>query len=120
MKLTAPLRIATIKPNDREPGAASVHVSEEQGTIVVHVHGEIDIVTSPELERVMRLVTATASASVVIDLQRVRFMDSSGLHVIRASREALLARGCFLHVRNAPRNVRRLFVVGGAEALLAS
>lgn len=53
----------------------------------ISVHGELDIATAAELERELR--AGLSCGDVVLDLQAVSFMDSSGLRaVLVASREA--------------------------------
>ena len=60
---------------------------DDQERLRVAVHGELDIATASELERELR--AALGSADVVLDLQTVSFMDSSGLRALLvASREA--------------------------------
>jgi anti-sigma B factor antagonist len=50
----------------------------------VHVVGELDLVTSPQLERKLREAEIDARL-VVVDMRDVRFMDSSGVHVLVAA-----------------------------------
>ncbi len=49
-------------------------------TIVVS--GEIDISTSPQLEKALRRALETRPQQVVLDLSAVRFIDSSGVAVL--------------------------------------
>lgn len=58
-----------------------------EGRTRIAVHGELDIATADELERGLR--AAVSCGDVVLDLQAVSFMDSSGLRALLvASREA--------------------------------
>lgn len=60
---------------------------EGEGRTRISVHGELDIATADELERELR--AAVSCGDVVLDLQAVSFMDSSGLRALLvASREA--------------------------------
>ncbi|MDQ4103371.1 MAG: STAS domain-containing protein [Actinomycetota bacterium] len=52
---------------------------------VVTVGGEIDALTAPELD--VLLTTQLAAASLVVDLERVRFLGSAGLSVLLAANE---------------------------------
>ncbi|MGZ5300179.1 MAG: STAS domain-containing protein [Actinomycetota bacterium] len=47
----------------------------------VHVAGEVDVVTAPELEQTLRGVESHARL-VVLDVRGVTFIDSTGLHAI--------------------------------------
>lgn len=52
---------------------------------VVTVGGEIDALTAPELGAL--LTAQLAAASLVVDLERVRFLGSAGLSVLLAANE---------------------------------
>ena len=61
----------------------------------VHVAGELDIATTPQLERTLR-ETQQGARLVVLDLRAVTFMDCAGVHAIvdapgRVTDEELLA-----------------------------
>ena len=47
----------------------------------VHVAGELDIATTPQLERTLREAQLQARL-VVLDLRELAFIDSSGVHAI--------------------------------------
>jgi anti-sigma B factor antagonist len=78
----------------------------------VHVVGELDIATTPELERTLREAQLEARL-VVLDLRELAFIDSSGVHAIvnagirarQAARRLLVLRG--------PPNVDRVFTLAG-------
>jgi anti-anti-sigma factor len=57
---------------------------------VLHVRGDVDLVTAPEFARAVRAAART-DRPVVIDLTQVDFMDGRGLRILEdASREAPL------------------------------
>ncbi len=55
---------------------------EVDGTTVVAVGGEIDVYTAPKLRDTITEVVASGSYHVVIDLEAVEFLDSTGLGVL--------------------------------------
>jgi anti-sigma B factor antagonist len=57
------------------------HVSDD-GIELVLVHGELDIATAPRLLGALNRSVAAALKSLVIDLTRVDFMDSTGLALL--------------------------------------
>ncbi len=60
---------------------------------VLEVGGEVDVYTAPELRtRLVELATAGAR-SVVVDLRRVEFLDSTGLGVLVGALKRLHAAG---------------------------
>ncbi|MBT2440857.1 STAS domain-containing protein [Streptomyces sp. ISL-36] len=72
----------------------TLHVGEdEQGPwTVLHVQGEVDLVTSPLIRRRVHDAVAGGRHDVVLDLAGVEFCDSSGVGVLIASRR--LMRSC--------------------------
>ena len=88
---------------------------EDVGDVaVVMVEGEVDMVTASALQE--ELESIAPGTSVVIDLCDTPFMDSTGLHVLFAARQALDGR---VHIACGPSGpVARLFeVVGGTRSL---
>jgi anti-sigma B factor antagonist len=59
----------------------SIHTSEGGDGLVVRPEGELDLATSPELERLV-LGRLDAGGAVVLDLRGLEFMDSSGLRLV--------------------------------------
>ncbi|WP_320777211.1 STAS domain-containing protein [Streptomyces sp. CRN 30] len=59
---------------------------------VLHVSGEMDLVTSPVLRRRVHAAVADGRRSLVLDLSGVVFCDSSGVGVLIATRR--LIRSC--------------------------
>jgi anti-sigma B factor antagonist len=75
-------------------------ISLEDGCTVVAIRGELDMATAPTLEAYLVGALRQVGRRVVLDLQRLEFMDASGLRVIvaaanrlRTSRSELLLRG---------------------------
>ena len=80
----------------------------------VHLAGELDIATTPQLVRTLREAQLRAHL-VVLDLRKLAFMDCTGVHAIvnasirarRVGRRLILMRG--------PPNVDRLFRLTGTS-----
>ncbi len=78
----------------------------------VYVAGEIDLATTPQLERALA-EALSRSLAVVLDLQDVTFLDSGGTRaIVTASVDARAERGCLVLLRGPP-NVDRLFALTG-------
>ena len=58
------------------------------GVCVVTVGGELDMLTAPMLEACLGEQLSTAPRHLVVDLQRVSFLDSKGLNCLLRAREA--------------------------------
>lgn len=70
--------------------ACSVSASERAARVTVT--GEMDIATVPQLDAALRLAEA-GSASVVLDLRGLEFMDSSAAHLLLAADRRLSQAG---------------------------
>ncbi len=80
----------------------------------VHVTGELDIATAPQLERTLREAQLQAHL-VVLDLRELAFMDSSGVHaIVDASIRARQAGHQLLLVRGPP-HIDRAFTLTGTS-----
>jgi anti-sigma B factor antagonist len=58
--------------------ALTLSTSEQDSIRVIHVQGEVDLYTSPELRKAI-IEGLRSSKHVRLDLQRVEYMDSSGV-----------------------------------------
>jgi anti-sigma B factor antagonist len=78
----------------------------------VHVGGELDIATTPELERAL---DESRARLVVLDLRELAFIDSCGVHaIVRASMRAR-QDGRRLVLVHVPASVDRLFTLTGSS-----
>jgi anti-sigma B factor antagonist len=59
-----------------------IGVVERDDMVVVVVEGELDLCAAPELEKSLAGLGATGASAIVVDLDRVSFMDSAGVHVL--------------------------------------
>lgn len=94
-----------------------IDVVERDGVVVIALEGEVDLCAAPELEQTLNRVAATDPTSIVVDLDRVSFMDSAGVHVLL---QFSLSRGsgARLALTRGSRQVQRLFEVTGVERYL--
>ena len=96
---------ATTPERGRRDGA-TLTVEEVAGAAVLHVGGELDLLTVPDLQaRVYEAIGATSGA-VVADLTEVQFLSSTGLNLLLGLQSDLAA---------AARPLR--LVVGGSKAV---
>lgn len=64
---------------------------EQSSPAVLVIDGEVDIQTAPDLDTAIAELLQTGCAELVIDLDSVTFLDSSGLGVLIAANKRLLA-----------------------------
>ncbi len=92
---------------DEPMETARFETVDEPPTVVCH--GEIDVATVPELDRVLRtLIEGHTGTTVRVDMAGVTFIDSSGLGVlVSALKRAREDQGTIVvdHIDGAPRKV---------------
>jgi RNA polymerase sigma-B factor len=111
-------RLAPPDCNGAAPaGFACSWTDGSEDAAYVHLTGELDLSTAPELERTLQRAQARAPV-VVLDLRELTFIDSSGLHAIaNANARAKRAGGRSIVVRGT-RQFDRLMTVTGLCKLL--
>jgi len=99
-----------------------VHTDElGPGSWRVTVAGELDAASSPELAAAIDPLVALPATSVVVNLEGVGFMDSSGLRtLVRAANQARDGGGSLVLARASGAVVRLLEVTGLVEHLPTS
>jgi anti-sigma B factor antagonist len=91
-----------------EDDALTVRVRREPGYVLVTLAGEVDYASVTGLRE--RLFTLAATGRpLVADLDRVSFIDASGLGVLAGAARQAAAHGGSLRVVCARRQIRRLF-----------
>ncbi len=69
-----------------------VGITQVAGRTVVSVAGELDVFTSPQLRQVLFDPVLCGGSRIVIDLDDVTFMDSTGIGTLVAARRWLTSR----------------------------
>src|SRR5215212_5424075 len=95
-----------------------VRVERSEMSTVVQLIGEVDLDTAPTVESCLQTMLAQGEANIVIDLDEVTLLDSSGvtvlLHGFRAAQEA----GGSLRVAFPRPSVQRVLEIAGVAGLL--
>jgi anti-anti-sigma factor len=102
---------------------------DRSGRAWVHVVGELDVATAPQLERTLRRAERHAPL-LVLDLRGLTFMDCSGVHLVvdaalrarHAARQLIVGRGpsaieCVLVLTGASDVVQTVDLDSGEPAL---
>lgn len=79
MTTDSPLRRA-LRP--RGPVQFALSERTQPGVTVMHVDGELDILTAPRLSAELDVIIRRRAGDVVLDLRDALFIDSAGLHVL--------------------------------------
>jgi len=96
----------------------SVQIQDGDRALVIGVSGELDLASSPELERELERGTSSDVELLIIDLRKLEFMDSTGLSVLVRAHQAATRDGKRFAVVRGPQQVQRLLsLTGVAERL---
>jgi anti-anti-sigma factor len=88
-----------------------VEVRQQQDRVVLHLEGELDLASSPILERALEGVEVAATALLVLDLDELRFVDSTGLRIILLAHESARGRGQEFAITPGSPQVQRLLSI---------
>jgi anti-sigma B factor antagonist len=87
---------------------------DPDGGVRVRVAGELDLVTAPVLAQVLEQeLTGGEPRRILLDVDAVDFMDSSGIATIVSARQVAARVGHDLTVRCGARHIRRVFEASG-------
>jgi anti-sigma B factor antagonist len=79
----------------------------------VILRGEIDMLTAPDLEAVLRPLCAGGPSEIVLDLSNVTFVDSTALRTIISAQQLCARAGSGLSLVPGPEQVQRVFEITG-------
>lgn len=97
--------------------SASVEVSQEPGTLILHLRGELDA-ASRELIEAAAMAAIPSAYAVILDLRDLTFCDSSGVSMFVALAGKARAAGTTLTICNPRTAIARLFSITGIDTLL--
>jgi anti-sigma B factor antagonist len=101
-----PVEILDIKTEDRN------------GLVHVALVGELDLSTVAKVQDELRRVEASAPATVVVDLSKLTFLDSTGLRCIVTADERARDQGRRVVIVRGPDPVQRVFTITRLEERL--
>jgi anti-anti-sigma factor len=99
------------------PGIFDIDIVWERDAAVVVVVGEVDMATAPLLEDCLRRASSAPVTTVVLDLDRVTFIDASGLRVLVSHAFSQRAAKRIRVTQGSPQ-VRRLLELAGLATVL--
>jgi anti-anti-sigma factor len=97
-------------------GALTCGWSAVGSCVIVRVGGEVDDVTAPTLESELRRVITTKQPTVVVDLRRVGFMNSTGIRVLAVAHELAVEQGGWLRLACADEQLTKLLRLTGLDS----
>jgi anti-sigma B factor antagonist len=94
-------------------------VARRQGTTAtVQLEGECDLATKQSMRDAFSRALKWRPECLVLDLSQLRFIDSTGIHIVVDLAERSQRQHCRLVIIPGPRQVQRVFEIAGlTEAL---
>lgn len=89
----------------------SLEGPEVDGSYVVVVAGEVDLLGAPELREVLRDAIASGARRIVVDMSDTRFIDSTTLGVILGASKRLRSQGGELVLVIDHPSIRKIFQI---------
>jgi len=90
------------------------HSSPQHATAsIVDVEGEIDVLTSPRLKTALAGIVDAGSSTIVINLGRVEYMDSTGLGVIVSAMKRLREKDGTMVLTGLSPHLTKIFEITG-------
>ncbi|RCW73024.1 anti-sigma factor antagonist [Saliterribacillus persicus] len=96
-----------------------IKIEEEKDlTYEVFLAGEIDAYTAPKLKDALMPLAEKDNASITVDLNRVNYMDSTGLGVFISILKATKEHNSDLKLVSLQDRVKRLFEITGLDSII--
>jgi anti-sigma B factor antagonist len=95
----------------------SFEIRPDRDRVVVDIVGEFDLGVAPHVAATVDELLDAGFARVVIDLRKLSFLDSSGVHTLIAARHAAGQRGAALSLIRGPHGVHRVLTLTATDAL---
>ncbi|WP_407271786.1 STAS domain-containing protein [Radiobacillus sp. PE A8.2] len=96
----------------------NINVVEQENTAVVHLAGEIDAYTAPELKETLLLITKKRIPLIEVDMEQVSYLDSTGLGVIISALKATKEYDGEIKLTNLQSKVMRLFEITSLDSVI--
>jgi anti-anti-sigma factor len=89
-------------------GRLDIGVASSDGVAVISVAGELDVSNHQRLRECLREVSEAGATEVILDVEQLTFMDSTGLSVLVATHRRMEAAGGRFSVLAPTNIVKRL------------
>jgi anti-sigma B factor antagonist len=88
-----------------------VRTEDRNGLVHVALVGELDLSSVAKVQEELRRIEASAPATLVVDLSKLTFLDSTGLRCIVTADERARAEGRRIVIVRGPDAVQRVFAI---------
>jgi anti-anti-sigma factor len=91
-----------------------IDIRRENDRVVLRLDGELDMASAPRLRQAIEDVDLAGLPTLVLDLEQLRFIDSTGLRILLWARELCKENGHEFALTPGSQQVQRLLAVSGA------
>jgi anti-anti-sigma factor len=91
-----------------------IELQHDADRLIVRLDGELDMASAPSLQEALERTEPDAGTMLVLDVQQLRFIDSTGLRVILWARERCQDRDLAFALTPGSPQVQRLLAISGA------
>ena len=95
-----------------------LETEDRDGLVHMALAGELDLSSVPKVQEELRRIEAGSPATVVLDLSKLTFLDSTGLRCIVTADERARAEGRRIVIVRGPDAVQRVFAITRLEERL--
>jgi len=92
-----------------------IEVRTTPDRVVLELHGELDLLGAPLLQKKIEQASGEARGILVLDLQELQFVDSAGLRVILMAHESARQQGQEFALTKGSAQVQRLLSIAGVD-----
>ena len=96
-----------------------VRTEDRDGLVHIALVGELDLSSVAKVQEELRRVEAGSPATLVVDLSKLTFLDSTGLRCIVTADERAREQGRRIVIVRGPDAVQRVFAITRLEERLA-
>lgn len=96
-----------------------VSIEMQAGACVLHVAGEVDVYTAPRLKVALTDAADRGCAPLIVDMEQVGFIDSSGLGVLVGALRRVKEAGGDLRLVCTRDNVVKIFRITGLDKVFS-
>lgn len=90
-----------------------IESSEESGVGIITLEGEVDVYTAPKLKSRLIDMVDEGKYNIIVDLQKVEFMDSSGLGVLVGGLKRVKSHQGSITLVCTQENILKIFRITG-------
>jgi anti-sigma B factor antagonist len=106
-------------PGGGPPETLAIGTSRRHADYVIELAGELDLAGVTRFAEAVAGALDTDARTIVLDLSKLEFLDSTGVHAILKAERLLSAQHRSLVLVRGPRQVQRIFEIAGLADRLA-